>query len=94
MHGAGLEERGRATTFSYELSHKLAPASSFNRLGDAAAGATLTAGFGGSRYDLVEGEVAHSCAHGPGPHRIKVVVVKKDNDPKLIKALTEIARKR
>ena len=35
--------------------------------------------------DLVEGEVAHSCAHGPGPHRIKVVVVKKDNDPKLIK---------
>ena len=49
MHGAGLEERGRATTFSYEISHKLAPASSFNRLGDAAAGATLTAGFGGSQ---------------------------------------------
>jgi hypothetical protein len=44
--------------------------------------------------DLVEGEVAHSCAHGPGPHRIKVVVVKKDNDPKLIKALIEIALKR
>src|SRR5439155_7012568 len=21
----------------------------------------------------------HSCSHGPGPHRIKVVVVKKDN---------------
>jgi hypothetical protein len=47
--GAGLDERGRATTFSYELAHRLAPASSFNRLGDAAAGATLTAGFGGSQ---------------------------------------------
>lgn len=25
-------------------------------------------------------EFGHSCAHGPGPHRIKVVVVAKDND--------------
>ncbi|MBM4248784.1 MAG: hypothetical protein FJ149_05005 [Euryarchaeota archaeon] len=30
--------------------------------------------------DDVEGELAHSCMHGSGPHHIKVTVVKKDND--------------
>lgn len=30
---------------------------------------------------MLEGELAHSCAHGKGPHRIKVCIVKKDNDP-------------
>jgi len=29
--------------------------------------------------DCVRGEISHSCAHGEGPHRIKVVVIKKDN---------------
>lgn len=28
----------------------------------------------------VEGEVAHSCLHGKGPHRIKVCVTAIDND--------------
>jgi len=27
----------------------------------------------------LEGAVSHSCAHGQGPHRIKVCIVKKDN---------------
>jgi hypothetical protein len=30
---------------------------------------------------FVSGEVGHSCAHGAGPHRIKVCIVKKDNTP-------------
>ena len=30
---------------------------------------------------LEDGEVGHSCKHGPPPHPIKVCVVKKDNDP-------------
>lgn len=30
--------------------------------------------------DEVDGEIAHSCMHGYGPHSIKVCVVKKDND--------------
>lgn len=29
--------------------------------------------------DTVQGDIAHSCAHGPGPHNIKVCLVKKDN---------------
>ena len=29
--------------------------------------------------DVVQGDIAHSCAHGPGPHNIKVCLVKKDN---------------
>jgi hypothetical protein len=29
--------------------------------------------------DQVKGEIAHSCQHGPAPHRIKVCIVKKDN---------------
>jgi hypothetical protein len=33
--------------------------------------------------DIVEGEIAHSCRHGKGPHRIKVCVVQKDNNPDL-----------
>jgi hypothetical protein len=28
---------------------------------------------------MVEGELAHSCRHGQGPHRIKVCIVKKAN---------------
>jgi hypothetical protein len=29
--------------------------------------------------DEVKGEISHSCAHGEGPHKIKVCLVKKDN---------------
>ncbi len=36
---------------------------------------------------IVSGELNHSCAHGPGPHRIKVVVVQVDNPKPLIKRL-------
>ena len=32
---------------------------------------------------MVEGELAHSCRHGPPPHRIKIVIPKVCNDPKL-----------
>jgi hypothetical protein len=28
----------------------------------------------------IVGDIAHSCAHGEGPHRIKVVVLKRDNE--------------
>lgn len=40
--------------------------------------------------DEIEGEVAHSCAHGTAPHSIKVVVVKKDNKPEIFSKLLEI----
>ena len=36
---------------------------------------------------LVAGTLAHSCMHGEGPHRIKIVVVKKDNPRAIIAAL-------
>jgi hypothetical protein len=40
--------------------------------------------------EMIDGEIAHSCTHGPGPHEIKVCVLKKDNlkiYDKLIKGL-------
>jgi hypothetical protein len=37
----------------------------------------------------VEGDIAHTCAHGPAPHWIKVCVVKKDNDPDVFQALVD-----
>lgn len=37
------------------------------------------------------GEVAHSCMHGPPPHRIKVVVVAKDNDRDVMRWLRDQA---
>lgn len=36
---------------------------------------------------LIGGSLAHSCIHGQGPHRIKIVVLKKDNPKRLIEAL-------
>jgi hypothetical protein len=36
---------------------------------------------------LVTGTLAHSCVHGEGPHRIKIVVVKKDNPKGIVAAL-------
>ena len=40
--------------------------------------------------DEIEGEIAHSCAHGKGPHSIKVVIVKKDNTPEMWAKLLSI----
>lgn len=40
---------------------------------------------------MIDGELSHSCAHGPGPHRIKVCVVKKDNSKQVIQTLTRQA---
>ena len=40
---------------------------------------------------VIEGELAHSCMHGSGPHSIKVCIVKKDNDPKVFARLVEQA---
>ena len=31
---------------------------------------------------MVEGDLSHSCRHGPPPHRIKIVIPKVCNDPK------------
>jgi hypothetical protein len=41
--------------------------------------------------DEVIGDIAHSCYHGPPPHSIKIVIVKKDNAPKIFKKIVEIA---
>lgn len=36
---------------------------------------------------MIEGELAHSCAHGEGPHRIKICVVKSANSKNAYKNL-------
>ncbi len=41
--------------------------------------------------DKIVGEIAHSCAHGEGPHRIKVCFVKKDNDSRVFAYLRDMA---
>lgn len=41
--------------------------------------------------DEIEGEIAHSCQHGPGPHHIKVVILKKDNAPEVYEKVLEKA---
>ena len=41
-------------------------------------------------YTDIEGEIAHSCLHGEGPHRIKVCVVRKDNNKEVLRRLLEI----
>ncbi len=40
---------------------------------------------------VLEGELAHSCRHGRGPHSIKVCIVKKDNSPEVFRKLVELA---
>ena len=40
--------------------------------------------------DSYEGELPHSCQHGEGPHRIKVCIIKKDNDPNIFKEIKSI----
>ncbi len=40
--------------------------------------------------EMIWGELDHSCRHGPGPHRIKVCIVKIDNKevwPQILKAV-------
>jgi len=41
--------------------------------------------------DEYQGEIAHSCQHGVGPHSIKVCVTKVDNDPVIFSKLIEVA---
>lgn len=40
---------------------------------------------------MLDGELAHSGAHGPCPHEIKVCVVKKDNAPTIFAGLCTAA---
>ena len=40
--------------------------------------------------DEVIGDIAHSCLHGPPPHSIKIVILKKDNTPKIFKKLLKL----
>jgi hypothetical protein len=40
--------------------------------------------------DKVRGEIAHSCRHGEGPHRIKVTLVKKDQDKETWAKILEV----
>jgi len=40
--------------------------------------------------EMIDGELAHSCRHGQGPHRIKVCLLKKANEsvwPKVLEAI-------
>lgn len=38
----------------------------------------------------VRGDIAHSCRHGPGPHNIKVCLVRKDNTKEVWNYLLKI----
>jgi hypothetical protein len=40
--------------------------------------------------DVVVGDISHSCLHGRGPHSIKVVILKKDNDREVINHILRI----
>ena len=37
---------------------------------------------------MLEGELAHSCAHGRGPHKIKICILKKNNSPEVFVELS------
>ncbi|HLK23021.1 MAG TPA: hypothetical protein VKT30_00025 [Caulobacteraceae bacterium] len=39
---------------------------------------------------MVQGSIAHSCAHGPGPHSIKVCITRKYNE-KIFDELLKLA---
>jgi len=41
--------------------------------------------------DCISGDIAHSCAHGEGPHRIKVCLVKKDQSNEVWRKILAIA---
>jgi hypothetical protein len=40
--------------------------------------------------DEYEGDLAHSCAHGMGPHEIKVCITKTDNNPEVFAAVKKL----
>ena len=40
--------------------------------------------------DRIHGDIAHSCAHGRGPHNIKVCLVKKDNSREVWRRVSSI----
>jgi hypothetical protein len=41
--------------------------------------------------DKVRGKIGHSCAHGPGPHNIKVCMLRDDNSRRIWRRLLELA---
>lgn len=41
--------------------------------------------------DKVQGKIGHSCAHGPGPHNIKVCMLREDNSRRIWRRLLELA---
>ncbi len=40
--------------------------------------------------DKIEGDIDHSCIHCEGPHKIKVCIVKKDNDKQVWSEILKI----
>ncbi len=40
---------------------------------------------------MIKGDLAHSCGHGPPPHEILVCVVKRDNEPDVFAELERMA---
>ena len=41
--------------------------------------------------DKVRGKIGHSCAHGPGPHNIKVCILREDNSKRIWRRLLDLA---
>ena len=41
--------------------------------------------------DKVRGKIGHSCAHGPGPHNIKVCMLREDNSGRIWRRLLVLA---
>ena len=41
--------------------------------------------------DKVRGNIGHSCAHGPGPHNIKVCMLRDDNSRRIWRRLLDLA---
>lgn len=41
--------------------------------------------------DRIQGDIAHSCLHGEGPHQINVCLEKRDNDSMIWKEILAIA---
>ena len=41
--------------------------------------------------DKVRGKISHSCAHGPGPHNIKVCMLREDNSNRIWRRLLDLA---
>jgi hypothetical protein len=42
--------------------------------------------------DQYEGNLAHSCVHGEGPHHIKICITKIDNEPGAFQAVKKLTR--